>query len=98
MAGVVAAAILVTRLISRGMAADIRRPEPAGMLRGFLHGAAMPLACPGLIAGQDIVIYAPDNTGRTYKIGYTLGVNGCGALFFGWSYRRLRRWKARAGS
>ena len=68
--------------------------EPAGFGRGFLHGALMPMALPNLVIGQDVTIYAPSNTGRLYKLGYTVGVNGCGALFFGmffWRITRLRR-------
>lgn len=76
---------------------DARRTEPAGFGRGLLHGAAMPLAWPGLLAGRDATIYADRNTGRTYKLGYTLGVNVCGALFFGWSYRRISRLRRRVG-
>ena len=52
----------------------------------------MPLALPRLLLGQDTTIYALSNTGRTYKLGYTAGVNGCGALFFGIMYWRFSRW------
>ena len=68
--------------------------EPAGFGRGLVQGALMPIALPNLVFGHDVVIYAAHNTGRTYKIGYTLGVNGCGLIFFGfffWRIRRLRR-------
>jgi hypothetical protein len=44
--------------------------------------------------GQDVSIYQTDNTGRTYKLGYTLGVNACGLIFFSiffWRLSRLRR-------
>lgn len=80
-------------------AAQIYEPgRPAGFARGLLHGALMPLAMPNLIAGQDATIYSPLNTGRPYKLGYTVGVNGCGLLFFGfffWRLRRLRQeWRA----
>ncbi len=71
--------------------------EPAGFLRGVAQGALMPIALPNLVFGHDVVIYAAQNTGRTYKIGYTLGVNGCGLIFFGfffWRIRRLRRARA----
>lgn len=67
--------------------------QPAGLVRGFLHGAIMPLAMPGLLIGWDAEIYSPRNTGRTYKLGYTLGVDVCGAAFFGWSFRRWSRWR-----
>lgn len=68
--------------------------EPAGFRRGVLQGALMPLALPNLLVGRDVTIYAPHNTGRTYKLGYTVGVNGCGAIFFGllfWRLHRLRK-------
>lgn len=67
--------------------------EPAGFARGLLHGALMPMAMPNLLVGQDVTIYAANNRGRPYKLGYTMGVNGCGALFFGLTYWRLRRFR-----
>ncbi len=60
-----------------------RPEEPAGFWWGFVHGALMPTAMPTLLAGRDVTIFAPHNTGVSYKLGYTMGVNGCGALFFG---------------
>ena len=38
--------------------------EPAGLARGLLHGALMPLALPNLVIGRDPTIYASNNTGR----------------------------------
>lgn len=67
--------------------------EPAGFAKGMLHGALMPGAMPHLLLGEDVTIYAPINTGRTYKLGYTVGVNSCGALFFGILYYRFNRWR-----
>jgi len=72
-----------------------RNPEPAGFGRGVLHGALMPLALPNLLLGIDVNIYAANNTGRLYKLGYTVGVNGCGACFFGFMFWRVSRWRAR---
>jgi hypothetical protein len=66
-------------------------PHPAGFGRGLLHGVLMPIALPNLLVGNDVPIYAAHNTGVPYKLGYTLGVNGCGALFFGFFYWRLHR-------
>jgi hypothetical protein len=68
--------------------------KPAGFARGLLHGALMPMALPNLIVGHNPTIYAPNNIGRFYKLGYTAGVNGCGLIFFGaffWRVNRLRR-------
>ena len=66
---------------------------PAGFQAGALHGALMPLALPNLLVGDDVKIYASDNTGRLYKLGYTAGVNGCGLLFFGLFFWRVSRWR-----
>jgi len=66
---------------------------PAGFARGMLQGAMMPGALPNLLVGNDVVIYAPNNTGRTYKLGYTCGVNACGLIFFGWFFWRVSRWR-----
>ena len=53
----------------------------------------MPLAWPALLGGADQSIYSERNSGRTYKLGYSLGVNVCGAVFFGWGFWRFNRWR-----
>ena len=68
---------------------------PAGFAQGKLHGALMPGALPHLLLGEDVAIYAIHNSGRQYKLGYTVGVNGCGALFFGIFFWRVNRWMKR---
>jgi hypothetical protein len=68
--------------------------QPAGFSRGVLHGVLMPMALPNLLIGHDVTIYAASNTGRSYKLGYTAGVNACGLIFFGfffWRVNRIRR-------
>lgn len=67
--------------------------QRAGFARGVLQGALMPLALPNLLAGQDVNIYALENTGRTYKLGYTVGVDVCGSIFFGYFFWRFSRWR-----
>jgi hypothetical protein len=79
--------------LNRVAASLERSQQPAGFVRGVVQGALMPMSMPNLLVGRDVVIYAANNTGRTYRLGYTLGVNGCGLLFFGlffWRVRRLR--------
>ena len=49
----------------------------------MMEGALMPAALPGLVGGKDLPIYAPNNLGRPYKIGYILGLNTCGTIYFG---------------
>jgi len=61
----------------------------------MMHGALMPLAMPNLLLGNDVAIYAMNNTGRTYKLGYALGVNLCGLIFFGFFFWRVRKWRER---
>jgi hypothetical protein len=73
-----------------------RAGRPAGFTRGLLQGALMPMSMPNLLAGQDITIYSQNNTGLSYKLGYTAGVNSCGAIFFGVLFWRLNKWKRRA--
>jgi hypothetical protein len=68
----------------------------AGFHMGLLHGMLMPAALPGLLMGNDLPIYAPNNSGRAYNIGYIFGINTCGTLFFGIAFWQPRRWR-RAG-
>jgi hypothetical protein len=81
--------------LNRSAARFDRDLRPAGFLRGMIQGALMPLALPNLAAGKDVAIYAVNNTGRTYKMGYSLGVNLCGLIFFGFFFWRVSRWKRR---
>jgi hypothetical protein len=74
-----------------------RSHQPAGFIRGMVQGALMPMSFPNLLVGNDVVIYSSQNTGVHYKLGYTLGVNVCGLIFFGfffWRLRRLKKWAA----
>jgi len=64
---------------------------------GVLHGALMPLSLPTLLIGKDVPIYATENTGRSYKIGYICGINACGLLFFGAAFRRPKITSANCG-
>lgn len=62
-----------------------------GFRYGMLHGALMPLALPSLLLGKDVEIFATDNSGRIYKIGYICGINVCGLAFFGPLFWRPKR-------
>lgn len=64
--------------------------KSAGFGIGMLHGALMPMALPSLVMGQDVEIYAANNSGRTYKLGYIAGINICGLIFFGSVFWRPR--------
>jgi hypothetical protein len=66
------------------------RDRVAGFHMGVMHGALMPAALPTLLLGKDFPIYAPNNIGRGYNIGYILGINACGTLFFGLGFWRPR--------
>ena len=87
----IAGFVLMAFLMGTAMDWSARRTRPdmpAGFWWGFAHGALMPATLPTLLTGKDVAIYAPHNTGVTYKLGYTMGVNGCGALFFGLAFWR----------
>ncbi len=88
---VAAVAISLGWAVQRSSALLDRNASPAGFARGLLHGAIMPMAMPNLLIGQEVSIYAPNNTGRFYKLGYTAGVNGCGLIFFGYFFWRVNR-------
>jgi len=79
--------------LNRLAASMERSPRSAGFSRGIVQGALMPMAFPNLLVGNDVTIYSQNNTGLTYKLGYTVGVNTAGLFFFGLFFRRLRRWK-----
>ena len=72
-----------------------QRGERAGFGLGMVQGVLMPLALPNLAVGRDVNIYSSNNTGRTYKLGYTAGVNLCGLVFFGFFFWRVNRWRRR---
>lgn len=90
-AGIIAAGFVIGSILHFVAARVHDSSAPAGFRQGLLHGALMPLALPNLAVGDDVTIYAPFNTGRLYKLGYTAGVNGCGLLFFGLFFWRLGR-------
>jgi hypothetical protein len=62
-----------------------------GFWLGSAHGALMPMALPALLMGKDVPIYAQDNRGQIYKIGYIAGINACGFVVFGLSFWRPDR-------
>jgi hypothetical protein len=62
----------------------------AGFHLGLIHGALMPAAFPSLLLGRDVPIYAQNNVGRLYKLGYIGGINCCGFVFFGFAFSRPR--------
>ncbi|PWU18705.1 MAG: hypothetical protein C5B50_08395 [Verrucomicrobia bacterium] len=66
---------------------------PAGFRRGLIQGALMPMSLPNLLIGRDVTIYSQNNSGIPYKLGYTMGVNGCGVIVFGLFFWRVSRWR-----
>jgi len=62
-----------------------------GLVYGIAHGALMPMAFPSLIMGRDVPIYSENNTGRSYKLGYIVGINICGLVVFGSAFWRVGR-------
>ena len=85
-------AALVVMSLALGFGYDRAAPRTyapervAGFFTGMMHGALMPAALPTLVFGKDLPIYARNNEGRGYNIGFILGLNACGTLFFGISF------------
>ncbi len=70
-------------------AVRLYQPErTAGFWLGTVHGGLMPAALPSLLIGKNVPIFAGNNTGRTYKLGYITGINLCGLIFFGLAFRK----------
>ncbi len=92
---VVLVAFLIGGVLNRTAAALEKNGEQAGFARGMIQGALMPCTLPALLLGHDVAIYSVHNDGIAYKLGYTVGVNLCGAAFFGLLYRRISRWRGR---
>lgn len=94
-------AIQVVRLVLVGLllgwlyawAAPVVYPKDKtpGFWLGTAHGALMPMALPSLLMGKDVPIYAQDNLGSKYKIGYIAGINACGIVVFGMAFWKPRR-------
>lgn len=66
------------------------RQPVLGFSYGIVHGGLMPMALPSLLMGQDVEIFASNNSGRNYKLGYIVGINLCGLIFFGSAFWRPR--------
>jgi hypothetical protein len=71
------------------------REVQAGFGLGIAHGALMPMALPSLVIGKEVEIYAINNSGRAYKIGYIVGINLCGLIFFGSAFWRPAKGSSR---
>jgi len=74
------------------------REVRAGFGFGLAHGALMPMALPSLIMGKEVEIYAANNSGRAYKLGYIVGINLCGLVFFGSAFWRPAKGPSRENS
>ena len=94
MIAIVLFAFVIGWILNRIAANLEQSTRPAGFVRGLVHGALMPMSLPNLLVGRDITIYAVNNTGVRYKLGYTAGTNTAGAIFFGVFFWRVRRWRA----
>lgn len=79
-------ALFIAWACGAAMRIDARSATPPGFWRGLLHGGMMPVAWPTLLVGHDQDIYAARNEGRPYKLGYSMGVNLSGLIFFGWLF------------
>ena len=92
MAGVVIIAVVMGSCAYKDAADQINGPHPYGFLSGLLHGFIAPFDFIGMLFSDRIVMYAPNNNGAWYALGFLIGSGGWG--FFGnkgASYRRRQR-------
>ena len=87
MVGLIAATVVLGWVFAWAQSKSYQADRTAGFWMGLVHGAVMPAALPCLLAGKDVPIFAPNNTGRAYKLGYVFGINCSGIVFFGLSFR-----------
>jgi len=85
--GLIAATVVLGWVFAWAQFRSYQADRTAGFWMGLVHGAVMPAALPCLLAGKDVPIFAPNNTGRAYKLGYVFGINCSGIVFFGLSFR-----------
>ena len=85
--GLIAATVILGWVFAWAQSRSYQADRTAGFWLGLVHGAVMPAALPCLLAGKDVPIFAPNNTGRGYKLGYVFGINCSGIVFFGLSFR-----------
>lgn len=85
--GIVAVLLLMnlTSCASSGVS-----PTPSGFFSGFIHGFVIIFALIGKLFGMDVGIYAQNNTGFFYWLGFIIGIGGFGGggIFGGRSSRR----------
>jgi len=86
-AGLIVATVILGWVFAWAQTRSYQADRQAGFWLGLVHGAVMPAALPCLLAGKDVPIFAPNNTGRFYKLGYVFGINCSGIVFFGLSFR-----------
>ena len=66
----------LTSLIS--CAPDVYTPQKYGFFSGIWHGLIWIFALIGKLFGADVGLYAENNTGFTYWLGFILGLSGLG--------------------
>lgn len=76
--------ILVLILLVSSCAPEGYTSVEYGFFSGIWHGVCLPFAIIGKIFGSDIGIYAENNSGFLYWIGFIIGLGGLG----GGAYRR----------
>lgn len=77
--------LLLTWFYAWDMPRLLPRTGVTGLGCVMLH-ALTPMVLPALVAGQDITLYAEKNSGRTYRLGYTIGISICGLIVFGTTF------------
>jgi hypothetical protein len=68
-----------------------------GFFGGLWHGFIAPFDFIGMLFNRDITMYAPNNNGGLYALGFLMGSGGWG-FFGGKGVHRVQHWKGSAQS
>ena len=63
-----------------------------GFFGGLWHGFIAPFDFIGMLFNRDITVYAPNNNGGFYALGFLMGSGGWG-FFGGKGVHRVQHWK-----
>ena len=84
--GIIAVLVLMNLTACASSGPD---PTPSGFFSGLIHGFIIIFSLIGKLFGMDVGIYAQNNTGFFYWLGFIIGIGGFGGGgIFGGSRRK----------
>jgi hypothetical protein len=92
LAGVILVSVIMSSCAYKDTVDQVIVNHPYGFWSGLLHGFIAPFDFIGMLFSDRIVMYAPNNNGAWYALGFLIGSGGWG--FFGnkgANYRRRQK-------